>query len=60
LTPLLNDAVKLGVLSEQMIAAMESILIELRWNTFQKWTGWNRGRIIEARQQQETSNDSGE
>jgi len=45
---LLNDAVKLGVLSEQMSAAMESILIELWWNAFQKWTRRNRGRIIEA------------
>jgi len=57
---LLNDAVKLGVLSGQMIAAIDSILTELRWNAFQKWTGRNKGRIIEARRQQETSSDSGE
>ena len=57
---LLSDAVKLGVLSGRLIAAMESILTELWWNAFQKWMGWNRGRIKEARRPQEMSSDSGE
>ncbi|KAJ8440065.1 hypothetical protein Cgig2_025544 [Carnegiea gigantea] len=52
---LLNDAVKLGVLSGLMIAVMESALKELRWNTFQVWTGRNRGRIMEACRQEASS-----
>ncbi|KAJ8420581.1 hypothetical protein Cgig2_010236 [Carnegiea gigantea] len=39
---LLNNVVKLGVLSGRMITVMESILTELRWNAFQAWTGHNR------------------
>ncbi|KAJ8432716.1 hypothetical protein Cgig2_001934 [Carnegiea gigantea] len=56
---LLNDVVKLGVLSRWMISVMESALKELQWNTFQAWTGRNRGRIMEARRQ-EASSDSDE
>ncbi|KAJ8436130.1 hypothetical protein Cgig2_001157 [Carnegiea gigantea] len=54
---LLNDAVKLAVLRGWMIVVMESALKELRWNAFQAWTGRNRGRIMEARRQ-EASSDS--
>ncbi|KAJ8425253.1 hypothetical protein Cgig2_015860 [Carnegiea gigantea] len=39
---LLNDDVKLSVLSGWMIPIMESALKELRWNAFQAWTGCNR------------------
>ena len=56
----LNDAVKLGALSGQMVAVMESVLTKLRWNAFQGWAGRNWGRIMEAHRQQETSNNSDE
>ncbi|KAJ8444842.1 hypothetical protein Cgig2_008899 [Carnegiea gigantea] len=51
LVMLLNDAIKLGVLPEWMIAIIESALKELRWNAFQARMGRNRGRIKEARRQ---------
>ncbi|KAJ8429035.1 hypothetical protein Cgig2_016940 [Carnegiea gigantea] len=56
---LLNDVVKFDVLSGWMISVMESALKELQWNAFQSWTGRNRGRIMEARRQ-EGSSDSDE
>ena len=56
---LLNDIVKLGVLSGWMILVMELALKELRWNAFQALTGCNRGRIMEARRH-EASSDSDE
>ncbi|KAJ8438742.1 hypothetical protein Cgig2_020297 [Carnegiea gigantea] len=55
LTMFLNDAVKLDILRGWMIKVMESALKELRWSTFQAWIEHNRGRILEARQQEALS-----
>ncbi|KAJ8432190.1 hypothetical protein Cgig2_013732 [Carnegiea gigantea] len=59
LAMLINDAVKLGILSGRIIGVMESALKELRWSTFQAWVGRNRGRILEA-PRQKASSDSEE
>ena len=57
---LLNDTMKLSVLSGRIIVVMESVLMELQWNAFQVWTGRNSSRTMEARRQQETFSDLGE
>ncbi|KAJ8430171.1 hypothetical protein Cgig2_028057 [Carnegiea gigantea] len=44
----LNNVVKLGVLSGGIIEILESALVELRWSTFQKWVWCNKGNILRA------------
>ncbi|KAJ8426729.1 hypothetical protein Cgig2_011550 [Carnegiea gigantea] len=45
---LLNDAVRLGVLSRGMIEILELDLVELRWSTFEEWLWCSRGNILRA------------